>query len=246
MFMLLDRYLLGRAPPPDDLTVSSRRIDGDGMCTTIYFLPWNTPFWLARRLGLINRSFLACYELAPAMLSSEPVLGAAALLQVTDDAEHFIRERGLFPSAVKLVGYSLGSYPATLLANRLKARLYAVAPADRGDLMVWQSPATRGVRERAKAKGFGPADYARAMRGLNPVDNLNGLGVGSTFIVGHADPFVPETRVRRLVSAVRNSVSDARVIELQGGHVSTLLRGAGLVRRELSQPRGGVLVSHPA
>jgi pimeloyl-ACP methyl ester carboxylesterase len=240
MFALLDRYLLRRPVGLDDWTLSSVRIDGSRPAIPIiYFLPWNTPFWLARRIGLICGDFTACYELAPALVSSEPTRSVAALKKVTDDAEALLDSLKLVGRSIGVVGYSLGTYPATYLANRLRARLYSVAPADRGDLMIWESPAARPVRERALAKGYGLEDYKQAMSGYNPIDNLQSLEAGSAFIVGSSDPFVPAQRSHALIDAVRRNCRTARILETGRGHVSTLLAGARYLRRELRLLRCG-------
>lgn len=205
----------------------------------IYFLPWNTPFWLARRIGLICSQFAACYEMAPALVSSEPSRSVTALRKVTDDAMALVESLKLAGHSIRVVGYSLGTYPATYLANRLQARLYSIAPADRGDLMIWESPAARIIRERALAKGYGLEDYMKAMSGYNPIDNLEGLGSGSAFVVGNSDPFIPSQRSHALIDAVKRNCHAARIFQTGGGHVGTLLAGARYLRRELrlSQPK---------
>jgi pimeloyl-ACP methyl ester carboxylesterase len=248
MFMLLDRYLLRRPLALDDWTLTSTRIDGlNSAVPVIYFLPWNTPFWIAKKFGLIDSRFTACYELAPALVSSEPARCVEALKRVVEDAEGLLRSLNVLCSAVRIVGYSLGTYPATYLANRLRARLYSIAPADRGDLMIWESPAARIVRKRAQVKGYCLEDYVRAMVGYNPIDNLQGLGPGSAFIVGESDPFVPVQRSRALLNAVKRNSCGAHIVRTGGGHVRTLLAGARYLRRELKLSRPSAAVpSHSA
>lgn len=233
MFDLLDRYLLSRPPPRDEQTIVSRRFDGTAPdnFTLLVFLPWNTPFWLARRLRLVGDRFTACYELASAIASSRPDLSVMALKWIVRDAQALLPSR---PRPVIVVGYSLGTYPAIYLANLLRARVYAVAPADRGDLMIWQSPAAAAVRRRAEARGLELLDYEREMRGYNPVDNLQGLAEGSAFVMGDADPFIPRERSEALVSAARQDNRDIRLVTAPGGHLRTLIHGAGFIRAELS------------
>jgi pimeloyl-ACP methyl ester carboxylesterase len=238
MFTLIDRYLLRRPVSLDDSTVSAIRIDGQKTAVpTIYFLPWNTPYWLAKRLGLIRGPFTACYETAPALVSSEPVRSVLALKKIVADAEALLESLKITGTSVRIVGYSLGSYPATYLANRLQARLYSIAPADRGDLMIWQSPAARKIRERARAKGYRLEDYVEAMAGYNPVENLVGLAPSSTFVVGDCDPFVPAERSLALVEAVKRNCSTAKILKTTGGHVRTLLVGAWFLRRAFRKSR---------
>ena len=89
MLDLLDILLLSRGTPADDRTLAFRRIDGSPASNVIYFLPWFTPFWFARRAGFAPLDFLAAYEMPPA-----------------------------------IVGLSVGTYPATYLANRIGARTF--------------------------------------------------------------------------------------------------------------------------
>ena len=76
-----------------------------------------------------------------------------------------------------------GTAPATYLANHIGARLYSVASADYGHLMLWQSPATLLVKARAIEKGYSLADFADAMSWRHPVENLSNLREGSVFFV---------------------------------------------------------------
>lgn len=234
MFDLLDQYLLSRTPPRDERTITSRRIDGDALngYDLLIFLPWNTPFWLAQRLGLVGHGFTACYELAPGMASARPECTVKALRWIVEDAEALLAPQR---RPVVVIGYSLGTYPAIYLANRLRTRIFAVAPADRGDLMIWQSPAAIDIRRRAQAVGLEFGDYARALRGCNPVDNLEGLTEGSAFVIGDADPFIPRERSQALIKQVRQRNPNVRIVKAKGGHLRTLVHGSRLVRAELSR-----------
>lgn len=233
MFDLLDQYLLSRTPPRDERTITSRRIDGDPPegHDLLIFLPWNTPFWLAQRLGFVGRSFTACYELAPSMASSWPERTVMALQWLVEDAEALLAPRR---RPVIVAGYSLGTYPAIYLANQLRTRIYAVAPADRGDLMIWQSPAAAVIRQRAQALGLEFKDFARAINGYNPVDNLEGLAKGSAFVIGDTDPFIPRERSQALITKARRRNRDIRIVRTKGGHLRTLIHGSRLIRDELA------------
>ncbi len=87
MFDLLDRLLLSRGTPADDRTLAFRRIDGNPASNLIYFLPWRTPFWFARRVGFAPLDFLAAYEMPPAIVSSEPAFCVQAMRGLVEDAE---------------------------------------------------------------------------------------------------------------------------------------------------------------
>jgi pimeloyl-ACP methyl ester carboxylesterase len=226
MLDLLDLWLLRRGIPSDDRTLSFHRIDGNPNSKIIYFLPWHTSYAIARRVGLTPLDYLACYEMPPAAISSVPELSVAAMAGLVDDAAALLANRGINGPDALIVGFSLGSYPATVLANRIGARLCAVATADRADLMLWQSPATRLIKRRALQRGLRLAHYAHVMRGWHPAHNLANLSPGSIFVLGERDPFIPPRRSARLLQAIERFAPKARVFKLAAGHVKTMLSSA--------------------
>ena len=226
MLDFIDYFLIRRSVPHDDWTTAGRRIDGDPESRVLYFLPWNTPYLVARHAGFMPLPFLAAYEMPPAIVSSDPNASVAAVRTMIDDTVALLAAHGLDGRDVLFVGLSVGTYPATYLANMFGARLCSVASADRGDLMIWQSPAAARVKERAIAKGVRLSDYARALRGYHPVDNMPNLRPGSTFIVGWRDLLVPENRTRRLLEVGRAKTRIARFIQFDAGHVATLASSA--------------------
>jgi hypothetical protein len=223
MFDVLDLLLLRRGIPADDRTLTFRRIDGNPDAKVIYFLPWHTPYTFARQAGLVRLNFLASYEMPPAIVSSEPQLCVEAMLGLVADAKRLLRDQGVDSRDALIVGLSVGSYPATYLANCIGARLCSVAAADRADLMLWQSPAARLVKRRAMQRGIQLSHYTKAMLGYHPVDNLAGIGTGSTFVIGERDPFIPPSRSAGLLSAVESQACGARVVKLNAGHLKTLV-----------------------
>src|SRR5438477_11754168 len=144
MLDLVDLLLLRRGIPADDRALAFRRIDGNAASKVLYFLPWHTPFGIARQAGLAPLEFLACYEMPAAIVSSEPDLCLRAMLALVTDAERLLAERSIAGKDALIIGLSVGSYPATYLANRIGVRLCAVASADRADLAIWERPAACG------------------------------------------------------------------------------------------------------
>src|SRR5947207_11646856 len=132
MLDIVDLLLLRRGIPADDRTLAFRRIDANPASTVIYFLPWHTPFAFARQAGFAPLDFLACYEMPPAIVSSEPKLCVEAMLGLVADAERLLVDRSVAGKEAVIIGLSVGTYPATYLANRIGARLCSVASADRG------------------------------------------------------------------------------------------------------------------
>ena len=226
MLDLLDLLLLKRGIPGDDCTLFFRRLDGDQDAKVIYFLPWHTPFSVCRQAGFTPLGFLACYEMPCAIVSSDPELGVKAMRLLVADAEALLAARGLAPQDVLIVGLSVGTYPAIYLANRIGARVCAVAAADRGDLMLWQSPATRIIKRRAIQRGLRLWQFSKAMLGYHPAQNLAGVGHNSLFVVGERDPFIPPRRRAGLLQAIKACAPRIHVASVAGGHVKTLLASA--------------------
>jgi hypothetical protein len=223
MFDLLDLLLLNRGTPADDWTLAFRRIDGNAASKVIYFLPWFTPFWFARQAGFAPLDFLAAYEMPPAIVSSEPAFCVRAMRGLVQDAERLLHKRRIKTEDAVIVGLSVGTYPATYLANRIGARLCSVASADRADVAIWESPATRIVRHRALKKGFRLAHYSELLQGSHPAQNLAGIAPNSVFVVGQRDPYIPPNCNAGLLQAIAKHVREAHVIKLDAGHFRTMM-----------------------
>jgi pimeloyl-ACP methyl ester carboxylesterase len=207
----------------DDTSTEFQRIDGDARSATICFLPWLMPYKLAKVMRIVPREFLACYEMPRAIVSSEPELCVEAVEAVVADAARLVSRVGLDRSRVQVVGLSIGNATATVLANRLGARLCSIASADRGDLTLWESPASRQVRERAERKGYRLEDFTAALRGLHTIENLGNLAPASTFVVSLDDELIPAARREGLVSAVRRTLPAADVSYVASGHFGTMI-----------------------
>lgn len=232
MLDIVDLLLIRRGIPADDRTLAFRRIDGDQKAKVVYFLPWHTPLAFARHAGFAPLDFLACYEMPNAIVSSEPELCVQAMLGLVEDAERLLADRGIGEDAV-IIGLSVGSYPATYLANRIGARLCSVASADRGDLAIWESPATSIIKRRAVHKGYDLSCYSDALSGTHPSENLSGIAADSVFVIGDRDPYVPSQCKAGLLRAIEAHAREAQVVQLQAGHFKTLMRSGRYQRRML-------------
>jgi pimeloyl-ACP methyl ester carboxylesterase len=214
--------------PDDDVSTAFRRIDGDPRATSIICLPWRMPYRLAKATRLVPDRFLACYEMPRAIVSSEPELCIRALHAVVDDATRVVDRARLSPQQLLVVGLSIGNAPATHLASRLGARLCSIASADRGDLTLWESPASRHIRERAERKGYRLADFTRAFVGYHVIDNLASLAPGSRFVIGLRDEVLPKARREGLVEAVHRVQPTAEVTYLDANHLGTMTEAVRL------------------
>src|SRR5688572_3943200 len=201
--MRLGQVLLREQLEFDDTSLEYLRVDGEPGGTIVCCLPWRMTYRVAAVAGLVpRRNLLACYEMPQAVVSSEPELCVRAVNLVADDALRTIARARVSPANLLVVGLSIGNSVATLVANRLGARLYSVCSADRGDLTLWQSAAAAHVKARALEKGYGLDDFTRALVGLNTIDNLANLPSSSRFVISKRDEFVPEPRREGLITAV--------------------------------------------
>ena len=181
------------------------------------------------------RFSLACYEMPTGIVSSDPALCVQAMLGLVYDAERLLNDRDIKGGDAVIVGLSVGTYPATYLANRVGARLFSVASADRGDLAIWQSPATRIIKNRAIERGLSLEDYSLALSGSHPAENLTNVAPNSVFLIGKSDPYVPTDRKHGLLRAIETQVHNAHVIELESGHFKTLMVSGRYQRRFLGR-----------
>jgi hypothetical protein len=231
MLDVRDGWLLRAAQKSDDTSVCFRRFRGNGRANVICFLPWLTPFRLAAGMGIVPKDFLACYEMPSALVSSEPELCVEALRRVAADAERVALERTDKNQPLIAIGWSLGSAPATYFANKVGATLCSIGSADRGDLMLWESPAAEPIKERAVRKGFALADFTAASHGWHPAENLHNIGTNSAFALGLRDKCVPAQRRHALMSAVTHAVPGAVIHHIDAGHVRTLIKGTAMLAR---------------
>jgi pimeloyl-ACP methyl ester carboxylesterase len=206
----------------DDMSTEFRRIEGNPRSRIVCFLPWCMPYRLAKTVGLLPRDYLVCYEMPGAIVSSEPDLCIRALRLLADDALLVVERARLRSDQVLVVGLSIGNGAATYFANSIGARLCSIASADRGDLTLWESPASRHIKERAEDKGYRLEDFTEAIRGYHSIDNLSNLAVGSRFIIGTRDEFVPEPRRNGLIAAVRRELPHSKITFLEENHIGTM------------------------
>ena len=233
MFQSVGRDFLCQRSVGDDTCTAVTRIDGDPNAALICFLPWRMPYRLAQVSRIVPRHFLACYEMPRAIVSSEPELCVRAVDAVVEDAVRVVDRARLDPAQLLVVGLSIGTAVATVFANRIGARLCSIASADRGDLTLWESPASAEVKKRAEAKGYRLSDFTRALSGLHTIENLANLAPGSRFVFGLKDELIPEARRQGLISAVHRILPAAEVSYVDAGHFGTM---SDTVRRGLGEP----------
>jgi len=216
-----------------DESTAFLRIEGDPGSATIVFLPWCMPYRLAMARRIVPENYLACYEMPRAIVSSEPEMCIRALHAVVDDATRSFERSHLTADQLQVVGLSIGNAAATMFANRIGARLCSVASADRGDLTLWESPASRHVKAHAEEKGYRVGDFTRALEGHHTIDHLDNLAPGSRFVIGLQDELLPEARREGLVAAVTKRVPDAEIIRIDSTHFGTMRE---TIRRGLCEP----------
>jgi hypothetical protein len=216
-----------------DESTAFLRIEGDPTSATLVFLPWCMPYRLAMARRIVPENYLACYEMPRAIVSSEPELCIKALHAVVDDATQSFERSRLTAHELLVVGLSIGNAAATMFANRVGARLCSIASADRGDLTLWESPASRTVKEHAEEKGYRVEDFTSALKGHHTIDHLDNLAPGSRFVVGLQDELLPEARREGLVAAATKRVRGAEIIRIDSTHFGTMREA---IRRGLCEP----------
>ena len=180
------------------------RIDGDPECHVIYFLPWQTPYAVAKACGLLPLSFAACYEMPRNVVSGDPLRSLARLEEIVDDAQERISRLAQAPL---IIGFSIGTVPATCLANRHRAPLLSICSAPRGADIIWQSPLARPIKHHAIALGFTRGQFRTALRRIDPANNLARLPEGSAFVAGAGDKGDPPRTDGRMAEAGRHERS---------------------------------------
>jgi pimeloyl-ACP methyl ester carboxylesterase len=217
----------------DDTSTEFVRVDGDPDGTIICCLPWRMPYKLALASRFVPGNFLACYEMPRAIVSSEPELCVRAVHAVMEDALRVFVRSGLTSSQVLVVGLSIGNAVATVLANRIGARLISIASADRGDLTLWESPASRQVKQLAESKGYKLGDFTQALTGLHTIENLENLAPGTRFVISMKDELIPQARRDGLIKAAHRILPAADVSYVDAGHFGTM---SETVRRGIDEP----------
>lgn len=217
------------ASAPEKDSLAFRRIDGNDPSGPIYFLPWRTSFALALAVGMIGlKRWRACYELPLRFVSADPEQSAETIKSIQQDVDRKIQTQGA-PSLV--IGFSIGTVPATLVASRYRLPLWSFASADRGDLMIWQSPAARKVRDEARHAGLDLHDFARSLRGLCPIDCVSGVDPRSRFVSGAFDRYIPRRRSQALMKEAARVVPAENIRCLPLGHFGVILSSSFLQRR---------------
>ncbi len=166
----------------DDGSMAFHRADGNPHSRVICFLPWRMPYRLAGVVGLVPKDYLACYEMPSAIVSSEPTHCLKALLSVANNAEALAKRSGHAPQSLTIIGLSIGNAAATYVANLMGAKLISIASADRGDLTLWESPASRHVKKRALEKGYRLKDFSEALEGFHASENISNLALAAPSI----------------------------------------------------------------
>jgi len=218
-------------------SLSCRRVEltpskdnGSGDEQIVCFLPWLLDYRQCREARLLPPNVLAAYEMPHGIVSPRPSTSIEALQLVVGDFLELMQERSLDPARLTLLGLSIGNFAATYLANMLGARLWAIAPGDRGETLIWTSSIAAGLRQRAEASGYGFNDFGAALAEFNPINNLRNIRAGSTFVVGRFDKVVPYRSAMKVAAEASTHNPATRSIVLPLGHAGTLFAGVQLLR----------------
>jgi hypothetical protein len=193
----------------------------------IYFLPWSTPYIVARTCGLLALPFAACYETPARAVCADPVESVIAFRRIITDAVIFIQQRPRHDPPL-IVGFSLGTVAATYVANIFGAPLLSVCGAARGEDMIWESPSAAAVKQAAEERGYQRTHFYSALGPLNPAENLDNLDRRSLFLIADRDRVIPsqQNEVWNEILSCRR----ARVLRTRAGHLNAIIASRALQR----------------
>jgi hypothetical protein len=173
------------------------------------------------------------------VVSGDPLRSLARLEEIVDDAQERISRLAQAPL---IIGFSIGTVPATCLANRHRAPLLSICSAPRGADIIWQSPVARPIKHHAIALGFTRGQFRTALRRIDPANNLARLPEGSAFIAGAGDKVIPREQTAERLRLVATSVPQPSISVTPLGHVATIIASR---RRQLAMYRRHVLSRRP-
>jgi hypothetical protein len=173
------------------------------------------------------------------VVSGDPLGSLARLEEIVDDAQERI---SLLSQAPLIIGFSIGTVPATCLANRHRAPLLSICSAPRGADIIWKSPLARPIKHHAIALGFTRGQFRTALRRIDPENNLARLPEGSAFVAASGDKVIPSEQTAEWLRLVATNVPDPSISVTPLGHVATIMASR---RRQLAMYRRHVLARRP-
>jgi pimeloyl-ACP methyl ester carboxylesterase len=195
----------------------------------IYFLPWSTPYLVARACGLLALPFAACYETPTRAVCADPVESVVAFRRIISDAVDLIESRSQ-PDPPVIVGFSLGTVAATYVANVFRAPLLSICGAARGEDMIWESPSAAAIRQAAEERGYQRPHFYSAMGPLNPAENLDNLDRRSLFVIADHDRVIPSVQSEVWNEMLLSRRPRARVLRTRTGHLKAIIASRYLQR----------------
>jgi hypothetical protein len=154
------------------------------------------------------------------VVCGDPLCSLERLEEIVDDAQERISRIARTPL---IIGFSIGTVPATCLANRHSAPLLSICSAPRGADIIWQSPLARPIKHHAIALGFTRGQFRTAFRRIDPANNLARLPEGSAFVAGAGDKVIPHEQTAEWLRLVATSVPYPSISVTSLGHVATIM-----------------------
>jgi pimeloyl-ACP methyl ester carboxylesterase len=195
----------------------------------IYFLPWSTPYLLARACGLLPLPFAACYETPTRAVCADPVESVVTFRRIISDAVDLIQNRSQ-PDPPLVVGFSLGTVAATYVANLFRAPLLSICGAAHGEDMIWESPSAAAIRQAAEQRGYQRPHFYSALGPLNPAENLADLDRASLFLIADRDRIIPSEQSEVWQDILSSRQPRARVLRTRSGHLKAIIASRNLQR----------------
>ena len=188
----------------------------------VCFLPWRTRYEDAKGAGLNfeGRSYVV-YEMPVECINPRPEKSRESILGMICDFEHNYSDIGRW----NVLGFSLGTLPATILANIRKVdKLILVCPGARLGESMWSSFAARKIRREAKKLGMTDwREYDRVLGDINPIDNTKYLPKNVSVHLGDWDWHIRPRFGDELVRGMESSGKNVSVVRCNGkGHLMTI------------------------
>jgi hypothetical protein len=202
----------------------------------IYFLPWSTPYPLARACGLLALPFAACYETPTRAVCADPVESVVAFRRTISDAVDLIQNRPQ-PEPPLIVGFSLGTVAATYVANVFRAPLLSICGGARGEDMIWESTGAAAIKQAAEERGYQRPHFYSALGPLNPAENLEYLDGRSLFLIADHDRIIPSEQSEVWNEILLSRRPRARVLRTRSGHLKAIIASRYLQRTWLRSCR---------
>jgi len=196
------------------------------------FLPWHMKYKGAESLGFAPEDNIITYSGPVSLAATDPHLSRKSLFTVFEDYKKNVAPR--FKN-IKIVGFSLGEYPAVYIANHFEVKsLTLVSPGAKLGQTIWKSLGTRKVKRLSQKLGFLSADeYDNILGDTNPISNIDNLPKEIEIHLGTHDKYILYKFGKEFSDALKKKNKKHTLHVHQGkGHIATMLESTKEIFKE--------------